>query len=156
MGGVEASNEEEVVRKVNLKYEGTNSTLTVNFACDVAVMQQEFEIEHKSRYGFIQLEKNLIVESVSVELIQRMETPDEPLLNRKRPLDEAPKSIETVQMFSADRWYDTPVYRREHLQPEDCISGPVIIVEKISTIVVEPKWEARLTELNHLILQRVS
>ncbi|MCX7593816.1 MAG: hydantoinase/oxoprolinase family protein [Fischerella sp.] len=150
-----ASREEEIVRKVNLKYEGTNSTLNIDFASEVAVMQLEFEAEHKSRYGFIQPEKTLIVESASVEVIQRMDTPEEPLINRTRPINEAPTSVETVRMFTADKWHDTPVYRREDLQPEDSIIGPAIIVEKISTIVVEPNWEARLTERNHLILQRL-
>ncbi|MEH2303585.1 MAG: hydantoinase/oxoprolinase family protein [Nostoc sp.] len=143
----------ETVCKVNLKYEGTNSTLTVNFTNEVAAMRQEFEVEHKSRYSFIQLEKTLIVESASVEVIQKMETPEEPLIIRTRSLDEAPVSVETVRMFSTDKWYDTPVYRREDLQPEDRINGPTIIVEKISTIVVEPNWNARLTECNHLILE---
>ncbi|MEH2008633.1 hydantoinase/oxoprolinase family protein [Nostoc sp.] len=146
----------EIVQKVNLKYEGTNSTLGVNFNDEVAMMRQEFEAEHKSRYGFIQLEKTLIVESASVEVIQKMETPEEPLIIRTRPLDEAPTSVETVRMFSTNRWYDTPVYRRENLQPEDSINGPAIVVEKISTIVVEPNWEARLTQRNHLILQRLA
>ncbi|MEH1935303.1 MAG: hydantoinase/oxoprolinase family protein [Nostoc sp.] len=150
----EVRSQVEIVRKVNLKYEGTNSTLTVNFTDQVAVMRQEFETEHKSRYGFIQLEKTLIVESVSVEVIQKMETPEEPLIIRTRSLDEAPVSGEIVRIFTADRWHDTPVYRREDLQPEDSINGPAIVVEKISTIVVEPNWNARLSECNHLILQR--
>jgi 5-oxoprolinase (ATP-hydrolysing) len=147
--------EEELVRKVNLKYEGTNSILAVNFDLDVVRMREEFEVEHKSRYGFIQLEKSLIIESISVEVIQKMDTPEEPLITRKRPLDEIPTSVETISMFSADKWHDTPVYRREDLQPEDSIMGPGIIVEKISTIVVEPLWKARLTERNHLILERL-
>ncbi|MEH1821685.1 MAG: hydantoinase/oxoprolinase family protein [Nostoc sp.] len=142
----------EVIRKANLKYEGTNSTLTVSFADDVVRMRQEFEIEHQSRYGFIQLDKNLIIESASVEVIQEMDTPEEPLIICTRPLDEDPVSVEIVRMFTADRWYDTPVYRREDLQPEDIINGPAIVVEKISTIVVEPNWQARLTVQNHLIL----
>ncbi len=144
----------EVIRKANLKYQGTNSTLTVNFADDVIVMRQEFEAEHQSRYGFIQLEKSLIVESASVEVIQKMDTPEEPLIIRTRPLDEAPGSVEIIRMFTANKWHDTPVYRREDLQPEDSVNGPAIVVEKISTIVVEPNWEARLTERNHLILHR--
>ncbi|MEH2264788.1 hydantoinase/oxoprolinase family protein [Nostoc sp.] len=148
--------EVKIVRKVNLKYEGTNSTLTVNFADNVVLMRQEFEHEHKSRYGFIQLEKTLIVESVSVEVIQKMDTPEEPLIIRTRSLDEAPVSVETVRMFTADRWHDTPVYRREDLQPEDIINGPAIVVEKISIIVVEPNWQVRLTERNHLILQLIN
>ncbi|MEH2271334.1 MAG: hydantoinase/oxoprolinase family protein [Nostoc sp.] len=150
----EALSQVEVIRKANLKYEGTNSTLTVNFADDVVVMRQEFETEHQSRYGFIQLEKNLIVESASVEVIQKMDTPEEPLITRTRSLNEAPVSVETVRMFTAERWYDNPVYRREDLQPEDSINGPAIVVEKISTIVVEPNWQARLTAQNHLILHR--
>jgi 5-oxoprolinase (ATP-hydrolysing) len=96
------------------------------------------------------------VESASVEVIQKMDPPEEPLIIRTRPLDEVPTSVETVKMFSTDRWHDTPIYRREDLQPEDKINGPAIIVEKISTIVVEPNWNARLTECNHLILQRLS
>ncbi|MBN3961851.1 hydantoinase/oxoprolinase family protein [Nostoc sp. NMS8] len=152
----EALSQVEIIRKANLKYEGTNSTLTVNFADDVVVMRQEFETEHQSRYGFIQLEKNLIVESASVEVIQKMDTPEEPFILRTRPLDKAPVNVETVTMFTADRWHDTPVYRREDLQPEDIINGPAIVVEKISTIVVEPNWQARLTAQNHLILQYLS
>lgn len=146
---------EELVRKVNLKYEGTNSTLTVNFALDVAIMREEFEIEHKSRYGFIELEKTLIVESISVEIIQKMDTPEEPLVTRSRAVNQIPAPVEMVRMFTADKWHDTPVYRREDLQPGDIINGSAIIVEKISTIVVEPLWNARLTERNHLVLERL-
>ncbi|WP_414755989.1 hydantoinase/oxoprolinase family protein [Anabaena sp. CCY 9910] len=151
----QATNEEIIAGKLNLKYAGTNSTLTVAFSANVTTMKQEFEIEHKSRYGFIQSAKSLIVESVSVEVIQKINTPDEPLITRTRTIDAAPKSVETVQMFTADKWHDTPVYRREDLQPEDNINGPAIIIEKISTIIVEPNWQARLTKHNHLILQRV-
>ncbi|SRR5579883_151160 len=152
----EAKIQEEVIRKINLKYEGTDSTLTVDFHFDVALMRQEFEAENKSRYGFIQSEKSLIIESVSVEVIQKMDTPEEPLMTRSRPINTIPTSVETVRMFTAHQWHDTPVYRREDLQPEDSINGPAIIVEKISTIVVEPNWEAILTERNHLILQRMN
>ncbi|BAZ48600.1 hypothetical protein NIES4103_12080 [Nostoc sp. NIES-4103] len=146
---------EEVVQKVNLKYEGTNSTLTIDFSSDVAVMKQKFEVEHQSRYGFIQSAKKLIVESVTVEVIQKMDTPEEPIISRSRPLNQTPQAVEKVRMFTADQWHDISVYRREDLQPEDSINGPAIIIEKISTIVVEPNWIAKLTEQNHLILQRL-
>ncbi|MEA5580773.1 hydantoinase/oxoprolinase family protein [Nodularia harveyana UHCC-0300] len=146
--------EESVLKKLNLKYAGTNSTLNINFASDIATMRTEFEIEHQNRYGFIQPEKTLIIESVSVEVIQKMDTPEEPLIKRTRPINEAPKPVETVRMFTDNQWHDTPVYRREDLQAGDSINGSAIIVEKISTIIVEPNWQARLTERNHLVLQR--
>jgi 5-oxoprolinase (ATP-hydrolysing) len=118
-------------------------------------MQQNFEKEHKSRYGFIQTEKFLIIESISVEVIQKMDTPEEPVIIRQLPIEETPQPIEIVQMFTAKKWHETPVYRREDLQPGDTINGAAIIVEKISTIVVEPNWQAKLTERNHLILERL-
>lgn len=149
---VNAEEREEVVRKVNLKYEGTNCVLGVDFVGDVEVMREEFEQEHELRYGFIQGEKGLIVESVSVEVIQKMDTPEEALIKRSRELDEFPVAVEVVRMFSDDKWWQAPVYRREDLQPGDVIKGAAIIVEKISTIVVEPNWEAMLTERNHLQL----
>ncbi|WP_414625135.1 hydantoinase/oxoprolinase family protein [Calothrix sp. CCY 0018] len=147
--------EEEVIRKVNLKYEGTNSVLGVDFNLNVAVMRSEFEREHQLRYGFTQGDKGLIVESVSVEVIQKMDTPEEALVKRSRGLDEFPNYVETVQMFTQDKCYCAPVYRREDLQPGDVVKGAAIIVEKISTIVVEPNWQAELSERNHLILERV-
>ena len=147
---------QEIARKLNLKYEGTSSTLNVDFVDNVEMMRLEFEKEHKLRYGFVQSEKALIVESGSVEVIQKMDTPAEPLISRTREVDEIPTPVEVVKMFAADRWYDTPVYRREDLQTGDAIKGSAIIVEKISTIVVEPQWEAKLTQRNHLILERIA
>lgn len=147
---------QEIARKLNLKYEGTSSTLNVDFVDNVEMMRLEFEKEHKLRYGFVQSEKALIVESGSVEVIQKMDTPAESLISRTSEVDEIPTPVEIVRMFAADRWYDTPVYRREDLQPGDAIKGSAIIVEKISTIVVEPQWEAKLTQCNHLILERIA
>ena len=145
---------QEVLKKVNLKYEGTSSTLSIDFIPDVEMMRADFEQEHKLRYGFVQSEKALIVESGSVEVIQKMDTPTEAVITRTRGLDETPDAVEIVKIFAAEQWYDTPVYRREDLQPGDIINGSAIIVEKISTIVVEPKWTAKLTQYNHLILER--
>jgi N-methylhydantoinase A/oxoprolinase/acetone carboxylase beta subunit len=36
------------------------------------------------------------------------------------------------------RWYDTPVYERDHLLPGMQLDGPAIIEQKDTTTVVEP------------------
>ncbi len=144
--------QEEVSRKVSLKYQGTDSTLLVNFTELIDSMRQDFEAQHHTRYGFIQPQKSLIVESISVEIIQKMDTPNEAKILRTRPLSEPPQPLETVPMFTHQTWYDTPVYRREELQAGDGIKGTAIIIEKISTLVIEPHWHVQLTEDNHLIL----
>jgi 5-oxoprolinase (ATP-hydrolysing) len=146
------SSEVKVIPKVSLKYQGTDSTLSVNFQEDRGAMCQEFAQEYQQRYGFIQSEKALIVELVSVEVVQSMATPEEALITRKRPLEQAPKPVEIVEIFTQNTWQQAPIYHREDLEPGDRILGSAIIVEKISTIVVEPNWQAQLTEKNHLVL----
>jgi 5-oxoprolinase (ATP-hydrolysing) len=54
----------------------------------------------------------------------------------------------------ANQWRETPIYQRSDLQPFDCLAGPAIIIEKISTIVIELGWMAKLTEKNRLILSK--
>ena len=90
--------QQEIIKKVNLKYAGTNSILTVDFT-NVAGMREQFESEHKLRYGFMQSEKDLIIESISVEVIQKMDTPEEPLISRTRPENVEPKIMEIVKIL---------------------------------------------------------
>lgn len=140
----------EVIFKLYLKYEGTDSTLSVNFVSDISALIQQFEQEHQTRYGFIKSEKALIVESITAEIIQQMETPEEPILTRTRT--EPPTAIATVNIYTHNEWKNTPVFQRNDLQPGDIINGPAIIIESIGTNIIEPGWQAELTERNYLIL----
>ncbi|MCA1992562.1 MAG: hydantoinase B/oxoprolinase family protein [Coleofasciculus sp. S288] len=141
----------QIVGKVHLKYEGTDSTLMVDFDT-AADMRQQFEQAHRQRYGFIVEEKGLIVEAVSVELVYQTQVLEEPTIERKT--DELPQPVATVQMYTSEAWHDTPVFKREDLQPGDCITGPALIIEPTGTNVIEPSWQAELTSRNHLILNR--
>jgi 5-oxoprolinase (ATP-hydrolysing) len=58
-------------------------------------------------------------------------------------------------VFFDGRWHDTPFIDRDALQPADIISGPAVIRERNTTIVIDPGWRAEVTPLNHLILRRV-
>ncbi len=141
-----------ILRKVHLKYEGTDAPLIVNFD-DATKMRQQFERMHQQRYGFVAENKQLIVEQVSAELICPTHTSEEPTIKRTR--DNPPQSVATVQVYAADSWRDTPVFKREDLQPGDIISSPAIIIEPTGTNVIELGWQAKVTERNHLILNRI-
>ena len=143
--------ETETLRKVHLKYEGTDSPLLVDFD-DIARMRQHFEAAHKQRYGFIIEDKALMVDTVSVELICPTQTPEEPISDR---LTEAPpQAAATVKLYTAEAWHDTPVYRREDLQPGDTVTGPAIAIEETGTNIIERGWQAKITERNHLVLEK--
>ncbi|NMG08613.1 hydantoinase B/oxoprolinase family protein [Brasilonema sp. UFV-L1] len=139
----------EGMRKVHLKYEGTDSTLVVDFG-EITAIKSQFEELHRQRYGFVAPEKQLIVEAVSVEVVAKNDVPEESVFSRKS--DKNLVSLATVQMYTAGAWHSTPVYQRDELQPGDCISGPAIIVEATGTNVIEPHWQAEVTPRNHLVL----
>ena len=54
----------------------------------------------------------------------------------------------------AAQWHEAALVVREDLRPGDVIAGPAIIAEKNATTVVEPGWQARITALDHIVLDR--
>ncbi|MCP2729107.1 hydantoinase B/oxoprolinase family protein [Limnofasciculus baicalensis] len=143
----------EIIRKVYLKYEGTDSSLIVDFN-NVVQMRQDFEEAHRQQYGFIIPEKGLIVEAISVEVISQMDVPEEPIIQRHS--NEPPQPVAKVQMYTGGKWQETPVFQRENLQPGDNIAAPAIIIEATGTNIIEPGWQGELTQRNHLILKSVA
>ena len=156
-GAENAENESEVlvVSKFRLKYQGSDSVLAVNFADNIEAMQAEFEAAHRQRYSFIMPEKPLIVEAVSVEVVERMDVPEASTISPSGGTAILPvQPISTVQMYVAGGWRETPVYQRDDLRSGDCIEGPAMIVEATGTNIIEPGWEGEITENNDLILNR--
>ncbi|MEG4247443.1 hydantoinase B/oxoprolinase family protein [Microcoleus sp. Pol10D4] len=156
-GAENTENESEVlvVKKLRLKYQGSDSVLAVNFAENIEAMQAEFEAAHRQRYSFIMPEKPLIVEAVSVEVVEKMDVPEASTISPSDGTRILPvQPISTVQMYVVGGWRKTPVYKREDLRSGDCIEGPAMIVEATGTNIIEPGWEGEITENNDLILNR--
>jgi 5-oxoprolinase (ATP-hydrolysing) len=140
----------KVMRRAHLKYEGTDTALTVPLGSQEE-MVRAFEAAYRKQFSFLMPGKALIVEAVSVEAIAPGDALHEPLPEQKAE----GKAEEVVRMFSGGAWHDTPLYRRESLAPGQRIRGPAIIAEANATTVIEPEWEAQVTPLDHLVLERL-
>ena len=68
-----------VAKRVHLRYEGTDSALTVNFAAPNHMIEQ-FEQDYRQRYGFLMADRPLVVEAVSVEMTGLGDVSEEPPL----------------------------------------------------------------------------
>ena len=143
--------ESTVHRRVHVRYEGSDSALVVPYG-DMAEIEAGFEAAYRQRFAFLMQGKRLVVEAVSVEAVVAGDAPHEPRVETHEPR-EVPRR-ETVRMYSGGQWLDTALVVREDLRPGDVIPGPAIIAEKNATTVVEPGWEAVLTALDHLVLDR--
>ena len=143
----------QVLRKLHLRYEGTDTATIVDFGTREQVVAA-FEEAHRQRYGFVMPEKAHIVEAVSVEVVGGTDTAEDPLLD-SGPRGAALAPLAEVRMYAAGAWRETPVYNRDDLLPGDRIDGPAILIEATSTTVIEPGWQGELSPRNHLVLNRV-
>jgi len=142
----------QVHRRVHVRYEGTDSALVVPFGI-AAEIQAAFEALYRQRFAFLMAGRRLVVEAVSVEAVAHGEAPAEGSLPLG-PAQPAPAAA-TVRLYSAGRWWDAALVVREQVRPGHIVDGPAIIAERNATTVVEPGWRARVTALDHLVLDRV-
>jgi 5-oxoprolinase (ATP-hydrolysing) len=140
-----------VHHRVHVRYEGSDSALVVPFGGLQAIIAG-FEAAYRQRFAFLMQGRGMMVEAVSVEAIVGGQAPAEPRRDM-HPMREAPRR-ETVKMYSGGQWHEAALVVREDLRAGDIIPGPAIIAEKNATTVVEPGWEAQLTALDHIVLER--
>jgi 5-oxoprolinase (ATP-hydrolysing) len=144
-----------VTRRAQLRYDGTDTTLTVELS-EPETMRQAFEERHRLTYSFT-LDRPVVVEALSVEATGITEPPD---LSVLAPYESAravrSTAAETVRLHTGGAWRAVPLHRREELPPGDFVTGPAIITEASSTTVVDDGWRAAATGDGHLILERVA
>jgi 5-oxoprolinase (ATP-hydrolysing) len=138
-------------RRAHVRYEGSDSALVVPFG-DLQTIVAGFEAAYRQRFSFLMRGKGMMVEAVSVEAVVPGDAPAE-AAQPVQPAREVPRR-ETVRMYSSGQWHDAALVVREDLRPGDVVPGPAIIAEKNATTVVEPQWEAQITALDHILLDR--
>jgi len=147
----------ELHERVHVRYEGSDSALVVGMG-SLQEITARFEQAYRQRFAFLMTGKALMVEAVSVEAVilgdAALEVP-----HALNPVRDVPQRA-SVRMYSPgsdgeSRWWEAGLFVREDLRIGDVIAGPAIIAEKNATTVVEPGWQAQVTALNHLLLNRV-
>src|SRR3546814_2336172 len=95
------------VRKAQLRYEGTDSPLPVDYG-SLEEMQAAFEATHRQRFGFVAVEPRLVVGAVAVEVICATEAVADP----ERAVDPAARGaarLSHVSMHSGGPRPDAPL-----------------------------------------------
>ena len=141
-----------IEHRLHLRYEGTDSSLEVPFVADVDALREAFEAAHKQRFGFVMAEKALVAATAVAEVIGETDVPEEPT-HPLAPVDARPLARRPI--WADGRWQNAPFYDREALTPGTTVDGPAVILEPTGTTVLEPGWQARMTERLHLVLTRV-
>ncbi|MCP5214746.1 MAG: hydantoinase B/oxoprolinase family protein [Pseudomonadales bacterium] len=147
----------QFLRTAYIKYEGTDSSLPIPFQKYEEEYQQiiaAFASAHHQQYGFSVSAKALVLESICVEAMAPGYNEDStPPTFSNRP--DGLSSIAQSCFFSDGQHHTVPVYNRCHLRPGDYIDGPAMVIEDTGTNIVEAGWQAHLSKLGNLMLERV-
>jgi 5-oxoprolinase (ATP-hydrolysing) len=144
-----------VVRRVHLRYEGTDTAVGVELA-GLEAMTVAFEASHRAMYSFL-MDRPLIAEAISVEAVGVTEQPDLSLVD-DRAADQVTDNTgpaETARIYSNGSWRDAPLCHRERMRPGDMVTGPAIVAEANATTVIDDGWQATMTRSGHLLAERV-
>ncbi|MBV8286124.1 MAG: 5-oxoprolinase, partial [Hyphomicrobiales bacterium] len=139
----------EVFIRAHIRYAGTDTALVVpafsvpragapsrpaHLGLDglsLAEMKSAFEAAHKSRFGFVDESKELVVEAVSVEAVGGGAKFTEPVLPTRSAA--LPSPARRTKFYSRGEWHEAAVFTRGQLSPGAAVRGPAIIIEPHQT-----------------------
>lgn len=157
LGEVEAQGVSEsqvqIIAQLHLKVVGTDTALPVRFGT-IDEMIADFATAHKARFGFDMPDTGLVIHAVDVEAIGQATDLNEPETALQTG-DEAYDDALQDRFFANGAWYDARYVRREELAPGRVLTGPAVLLEEHTSIVIEPGWQAEVTAHNHVALKRI-
>lgn len=133
-------------KSLDLRYRGQSYTLNLPWhGVDSTV--DAFHDLHLQRYGH---SLELPVELLNLRL--RVRAPQAELILNQSD-QQAPADKAAVLTGPGDD-RDVPLYQRDALTDGNCLRGPAVIAEQISTTWIAPGWECRLDAIGNLLLQK--
>lgn len=155
-------------RYVNLRYEGTDVPIMTRVPepaeGGVDGLEEAFAREYKREFGFVLENRAVRAEDVRVraagssdgaskqEEQQPEEGPGKASSAAAAPAPLPPPAAVVDACFEVGGRQRTPAYALRDLSPGATVMGPAILLDAISTIVVEPRCEARLTARGDVVI----
>ncbi len=130
------------IEKVYLRYSGADTQLAVDRG-SAAAMGAAFELAHRQRFSFLQSGKALLLESISLEAVLEQEG-QEPSVDITVGTDQSVAPLVDAKVYCGGAYVTTPILGRQCLSTGGVVHGPAMIVDSISTTIVDPGWQAEV------------
>lgn len=142
--------EPEILQTLELRYQGQGSEISVPANANAA---EEFERLHEQQHGYRFNGRPLEAVNLRVEAI--LQTPAfDPEEFSSSTLTPQAVSIRPV-LFQSGR-VDTPLYRREEFGPGSMVSGPALLTEPTSIVLIPPGWRGEILPAGDLKMTQQS
>ena len=136
----------ETERYLHMRFKGTDCALMCTKG-EFQSYKNSFLERYKMEFGFL-LDRPILVDDIRIRAIGKTEFGREADLERSAL--EKPEPSKVVEVFFEDKNYSTNVYVMEELTFGHVLEGPCIIMDKLSTILVEPKCICHVTSQGNL------
>ena len=138
-GAADAESSAQCTRRLDLRYTGSETTLTLPFA-SAAELRKRFEALHAQQFGHARPDAELELTTLRVEAFVSSEWCDARPARLARGTPPRPER-HTQLWHGAQRYDQVPVFERETLTAGTLLRGPALIAEAVATIVLEPGFE---------------
>jgi len=140
------------IRSLDLRYKGVEATINVPEPADGDYARAYAE-RHQQLYGYVHATRPLEVVAARVEVVGRMTDPPDDAVT---PIARRPEPIAHERAYFSGEFINAPIFHREQLHAGDEISGPAILCEPTSTVVIEAGWEAVIGPRGEIVLSSLN
>ena len=144
-------------RSCDLRYLGIEAAINVPLPTDQTTIAEttkeliaRYESLHQQLYGYLHKGRAIEITAVRVEVVGTMPEPPQP---SEPSTPRRPEPSEITPVIFQGRELPTPVFLRSDLHAGDEITGPAILCEPTSTIVIDPGFAAVITEHGNVLIQ---
>lgn len=145
---------------LHLRYNGTDCALMIPpvkagtstdpLKSKYGDFQSAFLERYQKEFGFTLEGRFIIVDDVRVRGCGKSKTPEEKTIEVAQNATPVPTKL--AKVFFDDKWHETKVFIRENLNAGHVVLGPAVIIDRLSTIIVEPQCSALITSKGDIII----
>ncbi|KAK1131870.1 hypothetical protein K0M31_016018 [Melipona bicolor] len=139
----------EIESFLHLRYQGTDCALmctasqnTRNKGMKHGDFLTTFLERYQIEFGFIMPNRKILVNDVRVRGIGKTDIQIDPILPSS---NDEPKLEKTTMVYFENGYQESKVYQLHSLSPGHVIRGPAIIMDSLSTLLIEPDCTALIT-----------
>ncbi|XP_015431723.1 PREDICTED: 5-oxoprolinase [Dufourea novaeangliae] len=104
---------------------------------------------YQTEFGFTMSNRKILVNDVRVRGVGKTDVDEDPTLPSSEAL---PKLEKTTMVYFENGYLETKVYQLASLSPGHTISGPAIIMDSLSTLLIEPDCHASITSRGDVVI----
>lgn len=136
-----------ILRRALLRYDGADTVLPVHLDHPQA-MAMAFHAEHRQRFGFASPERGIVCVALETE---HLHAGDEPIAETGMP-DIPAQPLGQRPVYLQGSWQLATLYAMESLCAGQSLTGPALLLQVDSSIVLPPGWRAERTVRGDLLL----